>query len=93
MNNNARRPMGNYYNYRRATRGFLKFEDVYPGTLFFIRQELSRGHKYPSRDRTLYKKAADGFYSTAANDESVGLVLYPGDLVVPVHNSFVNNEG
>lgn len=87
-NNNARntpaRPTGEYYNMQRATRGFLKFEDVFPGSLFFIRQELSRGHKFPSRDRTLYRKARDGFYAEAADDDSKGLCLMPEDLCVPV---------
>lgn len=79
-----RRPAGEYYGMQRATRGFLTFEQVFPGSLFFIRQELSRGHKYPSRDRTLYRKADDGFYAVAADDNDKALVLMPEDLCVPV---------
>jgi hypothetical protein len=78
-----RRPMSEYYGHERATRGFLTFEQVFPGSLFFIRQEVSRGHKYPSRDRTLYRKADDGFYAEAV-DGGKGLVLMPEDLCVPV---------
>lgn len=79
-----RRPMGEYYGMQRATRGFLTFEQVFPGSLFFIRQEVSRGHKFPSRDRTLYRKADDGFYAYAADNAEKGLVLMPEDLCVPV---------
>ena len=86
-NNSNIRPLGEYYGYTRATRGFLKFEDVFPGSRFFIRQEVSRGHKFPSRDRTLYRKARDGFYAEATDDSSKGLVLMPEDLVVPVRAS------
>lgn len=75
-----------YYGHPRATRGFLKFEDVFPGSLFFIRQEISREHKYPSRDRTLYRKAIDGFYAYDSSDASKGLCLMPNDLCVPVRN-------
>jgi len=73
-----------YYGLRRVTRGFLPFENVFPGSTFFIRQELSRGHKYPSRDRTLYRKSNNGFYAEAVNDSEKAACLMPQDLCVPV---------
>lgn len=85
-NNTNARPayVHEYYGLPRVTRSFIPFTDVFPGALFFIRQEVSRGHKYPSRDRTLYRKAKDGFYAYAEGDESKGLCLMPDDLCVPV---------
>lgn len=83
MSKNNQRPVREYYGLPRATPNFLPFEQVFPGSTFFIRQELSRGHKYPSRDRTLYRKAHDGFYAEAV-DSGKGLVLMPKDLCVPV---------
>lgn len=80
--NNKRRNEWN--GMQRTTRGFLPFEDVFPGSTFFIRQEVSRGHRYPSRDRTLYRKAVDGFYAVAADDAEKAIVLMPEDLCVPV---------
>lgn len=81
--NNA--PRYNQWNGKqRTTRGFLPFEHVFPGSTFFIRQELSRGHRHPSRDRTLYRKAVDGFYAVAADDAEKAIVLMPEDLCVPV---------
>ncbi len=79
-----KRDNNTYYDMQRATRGFLPFNDVFPGSLFFIRQELSRGHKFPSRDRTLYRKSREGFYAEAADDSGKVAVLYPEDLCVPV---------
>lgn len=73
-----------WYGLSRTTRGFLPFEEVFPGSTFFIRQEVSRGHKYPSRDRTLYRKAVDGFYAVAVEDGDKAICLMPEDLCVPV---------
>lgn len=84
--NNTRQP-NTYYDMERATRGFLSFNDVFPGSTFFIRQELSRGHKFPSRDRTLYRKAVDGFYAEAADGSGKAAVLMPEDLCVPVRGA------
>ena len=85
-NNNARRPVQDWYGLPRTTRGFITFEQVFPGSLFFIRQEISRGHQYPSRDRTLYRKSKEGFYAEAV-DTGEAACLYPEDLCVPVRNS------
>lgn len=86
MSKNNARPAREYYGLTRTTPNFIPFEQVFPGSTFFIRQELSRGHKYPSRDRTLYRKAKDGFYAYADGDESKGLCLMPEDLCVPVRS-------
>lgn len=87
MNNKTKAKPTNYrheyYGLPRVTGGYITFADVFPGSTFFIRQELSRGHSYPSRDRTLYRKATDGFYAEAV-DTGEALVLMPEDLCVPV---------
>lgn len=81
----ARQPYRHeWYGMPRATRGFLTFEEVFPGSAFFIRQEVSRGHKYPSRDRTLYRKAVDGYYAVAVEDNDKVACLMPEDICVPV---------
>lgn len=85
MSKNNTRPVREYYGLTRTTPNFIPFEQVFPGSTFFIRQELSRGHKYPSRDRTLYRKAKDGFYAEAV-DSGKGLCLMPKDLCVPVRS-------
>lgn len=77
-------PVREYYGHPRATRSFLRFEDVFPGSTFFIRQELSRGHRFPSRDRTLYRKSTEGFYAEAADGSGKVACLMPHDLCVPV---------
>ena len=84
--NNNRAPSREWFGKTRTTRGFLPFNDVFPGTTFFIRQELSRGHRYPSRDRTLYRKALDGFYAYEEGNEENAIVLMPEDLCVPVRS-------
>lgn len=85
QNNNARPAYRHeWYGVPRATRGFLTFEEVFPGSTFFIRQEVSRGHKYPSRDRTLYRKAVDGYYAVAVEDADKAACLMPEDICVPV---------
>lgn len=84
MTNHDKKKTHEWYGIPRTTRGFLPFNDVFPGTTFFIRQELSRGHKWPSRDRTLYRKALDGFYAYEEGNEEKAIVLMPEDLCVPV---------
>ena len=69
-----------------STRGPIRFDAAYPGSLFTIVAEPSRGMKDSSPDKRLYRKAREheGFFATAVEDRTVSAVLMPYDLVQPL---------
>lgn len=69
-----------------STRGPIRFDAAYPGSLFYIASEPSRGMKDSTNDKRLYRKAREheGFYAVAVEDKNVAAVLMPYDLVQPV---------
>lgn len=60
----------------------VRFDKLFPGSLFFIVAEPSRGIKH-STDGRFYRKAYDGFYATT-EDGATPAVLMPYDQVQPV---------
>ena len=69
--------------YQRTTRGHISFNDLFPGSLFRIHAERSRGHTF-SRDMTVYRKATsdEGFYAYDSQNKERAIVLMPEDRVV-----------
>lgn len=67
-----------------ATRGPIRFENVFPGSFFKIVAEPSRGIRTSSDDR-LYRKARDheGFFATVT-ETGEAAVLMPYDIVQPL---------
>ena len=57
----------------------MRFENLFPGSLFTIVAEPSRG-VFKSKDKRTYRKARDGFYATEVST-GAGAVLYPQDIV------------
>lgn len=68
----------------------LRFENLFPGSLFTIVAERSR-KIYKSRDKRVYRKAYDGFYSTNV-ETGEGCVLMPEDIVQRVPNNKRGNK-
>lgn len=69
--------------YVPTSKGPIRFDALRPGSFFRISSEYSRGIKH-STDQRIYQKAYDGFYSTLATDQNLGVVLMPGDTVIPL---------
>lgn len=66
----------------------LRYGNLFPGSLFTIVAEPSRRiHK--SRDKRVYRKAYDGFYSTNV-ETGEGCILLPNDIVQRVLNNRKN---
>lgn len=57
----------------------LRFENLFPGSLFTIVAEPSR-KIYKSRDKNIYRKAVNGFYAENVGT-GAGCVLMPQDIV------------
>ena len=68
--------------YANAANAPMPFADIFPGSVFRIVGEPSRGlHRV--RDGRLYRKARDGFYAENISSKE-GCVLMPEDLCMPV---------
>lgn len=69
--------------YQSTVKGPIPYDRLYPGSLFRIHAEVSRGQKY-SKDNTVYRRAQDheGYYSYDSHDKSRAIVLYPEDKVI-----------
>lgn len=68
--------------YANAANAPLRFADIFPGSVFRITAEPSRGLTRV-RDGRLYRKARDGFYAENISSKE-GCVLMPEDLCMPV---------
>lgn len=78
----------NVIRFVRTTKGSIPFEALFPGSLFRIHAEVSRGLNY-SRDNTIWRKALshEGFYAYDSANPSRCIVLYPEDRVVALRVS------
>lgn len=71
--------------YQPTSKYPITYDRLFPGSLFRIHAEISRGMKY-SKDNTVYRRAQDheGYYSYDIHDRSRACILYPEDRVVPL---------
>ncbi|UFK09565.1 hypothetical protein [Xanthomonas phage DES1] len=69
--------------------GPTRFENLRPGSKFRIIAEPSR-HIRKSNDTGVYVKSRNGFFSTPVDDETVGVVLMPQDIVLPLSRGDLN---
>ena len=74
--------------YQQTAKFPINFDRLYPGSLFRIHAEISRGQKY-SRDNTIYRRAMDneGFYAYDSHNKDRVAILMPEDKVIPLRVS------
>ena len=88
MNNQARK-------YVKSSKNPMRFDHIYPGSLFRIVAELSRGQK-ESKDERIYRRARDheGFWAHLEGNTNHAAILMPYDLVQPliVDRKHTNNK-
>lgn len=63
----------------------IRFDRLFPGSVFSIHAEVSRGFSF-SRDHGIYRKAAEheGFYAYDLFNPERAACLYPEDMVWPL---------
>ena len=69
--------------YAKTSRSPIPYGALFPGSLFVIYAEKSRGQNY-SKDNTVYQRSNNGFYSETTDGTDRAIVLYPEDLVWPL---------
>lgn len=71
--------------YQQTSKYPISYDKLFPGSLFRIHAEVSRGMKY-SKDNTVYRRAQEheGFFSYNIHDRNQGCILYPEDRVIPL---------
>lgn len=76
--------------YSSNARKPMRFDELFPGSLFKIISEPSR-RVWKSKDERIYRKAKDheGFYATVEGNPDIAAVLRPNDLVMPVRRERV----
>lgn len=68
--------------YANAANAPMPFDSIFPGSVFRITAEPSRGLRFV-RDGRLYRKARDGYYAEELGSNK-GCVLMPEDLCMPM---------
>lgn len=75
--------IANIGTFRNSSAHPIRFDRLHPNSTFKIVDERSRPGTRRNSDDRLYRKAADGFFSTRVSD-GAACVLMPEDLVMPM---------